>query len=74
MSSRETRRIRVQFLNDVASGTVVAAVVAPIIALLLEDKPIDWPNVGGLSLLALVLAVIIHDIACRLARTLEERP
>jgi hypothetical protein len=71
MASRAQVEMRAEFLNDVASGGVVAAVIAPIFGLLLANDAVDWVAIGGLFALALVLSLIIHDIACRVAEKLE---
>ena len=72
MASREVLRMRAQFLNDVASGGTVASVVAPIFAIFLNGEAVDWVSVGGLFLFALVLSLILHDLACRVVSGLEQ--
>jgi hypothetical protein len=64
-------RMRAQFLNDVASGGVVAVVIAPIFGLLIASQTVDWLALAGLFVLGLVLSLIIHDIACRVAEKAE---
>jgi hypothetical protein len=63
--------MRAEFLNAVASGGVVASVIAPIFGLLAGTDAVDWIAIGGLFALALVLSLVIHDIACRVAEKLE---
>jgi hypothetical protein len=58
-------------MNDIASGVAVASVVAPVFALLVTGETVEWLSIGGLFLLALVLSLILHDMACRVAKGLE---
>ena len=67
MASRERMRMRAEFLNDVASGGVVAVVIAPIFGLLIASDTVDWIALTGLFVPGLVLSIVIHDIACRVA-------
>lgn len=67
--TNEQIKARVTFLNSVAAGSVVASVITPAIGL--SIGVISWPKEGGWIAAAcaffLVIAVIIHDIAYRLA-------
>lgn len=63
--------MQADFLNAVASGGVVAVVITPIFGLLIASDPVDWAALGGLFVLGLVLSIMIHDIACRIAEKLE---
>jgi amino acid transporter len=75
MRTAEVERIKLtaNFLNAVASGTVVAAVVVPFagIALGTVHPAADPLNVIALSLFLFVSAIVIHSVALRLLSRLE---
>ena len=71
MASREALRMRAQYMNDIASGVAVASVVAPVFTLLVTGEAVNWLSIAGLFLLALVLSLILHDMACRVSTGLE---
>ncbi|HEY9012078.1 MAG TPA: hypothetical protein VIN06_13770 [Devosia sp.] len=72
MVRRDSILLRAQFYNDIASGGVVAAVIGPVFGLLLDESSVNWLGVSGLFLLALVLSLIMHDVAHRIVRTMED--
>ncbi len=69
----ERTKLTANFLNSVAAGTIVAALVAPFIGMALGTIPVSgWSNLIGLSLLGLVLSVVIHFLARRALLALED--
>ena len=70
----ERRKLTASFFNSVASGTVIAALVAPFIGLGLGTMQpnTDILNVLGLSGFGLVLAFVVHAIARDILKGMEE--
>ncbi len=69
----ERTKLTANFFNSVASGTVLASLVAPFIGMALGTLAVgDWTNVIGLSCLGTVLAVVVHLLARRLLLSLED--
>ena len=69
----EQIKLTASFMNSVASGTVLAALVGPFVGVSLGTMPTQavW-NVFGLSLFGLVLAIILHLLARRVLANLED--
>ena len=73
ISEVERSRLTANFLNAVASGTILASLVAPFVAIGLGAPPGGgWANVLGLSLLGLVLSIVLHLLARRVLLGLED--
>lgn len=75
MSPAKTERTKLtaNFMNAIASGTVLTALVAPLIASGLGTVPEqDTWNIVGLSLFGLVLALVLHLLARRVLSNLED--
>lgn len=69
----ERTKLTANFINSIASGTVLAALVGPFIGVGLGTMPSqDTWNIAGLSLLGLVVALVLHSLARRLLAGLEE--
>jgi len=70
----ERRKLTASFFNSVASGTVIAALVAPFIGLGLGtvQPSADIWNILGLSGFGLTLAFLVHAIARDLLKGMEE--
>jgi len=64
----ERTKLTATFLNSVASGTVVAALIGPFVGTALGTiHPLADPlNVSGLSLFGLVFAIVLHFLARRM--------
>lgn len=68
----ERTKLTANFLNAVASGIILAALVAPFIGMGLGTVPNGGlANMIGLSVLGLVLSVVIHLSARRVLLGLE---
>lgn len=75
MNQIKTERIKLtaNFINSIASGTVLVALVGPFIGIGLGTMPVqDTWNIAGLSLLGLVVALVLHSLARRLLAGLED--
>ena len=69
----ERTKLTANFINSIASGTVLAALVGPFIGVGLGTMPSQDPwNIAGLSLLGLVVALVLHSLARRLLAGLED--
>ena len=69
----ERTKLTANFINSIASGTVLAALLGPFIGVGLGTMPSrDTWNIAGLSLLGLVVALVLHSLARRLLAGLED--
>jgi hypothetical protein len=74
MNASDVERIKLtaNFLNAVAAGIILAALVAPFIGISIGTVPNnDIANVVGLSFFGLVLSVVVHLVARRVLLGLE---
>jgi hypothetical protein len=68
----ERTKLTANFFNAVASGIILAALVAPFIGMGLGTIPNGGlANVIGLSILGLVLSIVLHLVARRVLLGLE---
>lgn len=68
----ERTKLTANFFNAVASGIILAALVAPFIGVGLGTIPNGGlANIIGLSILGLVLSVVLHLLARRVLLGLE---
>jgi hypothetical protein len=76
MNAAETERTKLtaNFLNAIASGTVVASLVGPFvtIGMGLSQPTSTLLNLVGLSLLGLTVAIVLHLAARRVLLGLED--
>lgn len=69
----ERTKLTANFISSIASGTVLAALVGPLIGAGLGTIPSqDTWNILGLSLFGLVIALVLHSIARRLLINIED--
>jgi hypothetical protein len=74
LARNERRKLTATFFNAIASGTVLAALVAPFIGLGLGtiQPGADIVNVLGLSSFGVVLAFMVHGFARSILDKMEE--
>ena len=76
MSPAQTERTKLtaNFMNAIASGTVVAALIGPFVTvgMGIVHPDSDLLNMIGLSLFGLVLAIVLHLLARRVLLGLED--
>lgn len=73
-SQIERTKLTATFLNSIASGTVVAALIGPFVSIGMgiTHPAADGLNLVGLSLFGLVLAIMVHLVARRVLLALED--
>jgi hypothetical protein len=70
----ERAKLTANFLNSLASGTILAAIVAPYIGWSLGTVPVgqNFGNILGLSAFGFVIGVVLHLLARRALGGLDE--
>ena len=73
MIENERTKLTANFMNAVASGSILVAIVGPLVGMALGTLPAQetW-NIVGLSLLVVVSAVVLHFLARRVLSSLKE--
>ncbi|HWJ87558.1 MAG TPA: hypothetical protein VNS12_05775 [Pelagibacterium sp.] len=73
MIENERTKLTANFMNAVASGSILVAIIGPLVGMALGTMPAQetW-NIVGLSLLVIISAIVLHFLARRVLAGLKE--